>query len=405
MGGFSLLVAALALGAPSVQVKSLDGGSTNGTLNELSSRQIALTTDSGPVDLPLARLLNVVPDAPSKPSLAEKPSVWIELIDGSQLTGARFTVDANDMANIELGPNHRARLRTSVIRSVRFSDPHDTSSPTWPSDVGTQAAGDLLAIRKNDHVDFLEGRLGKVTDAQVVLTVDGESYPANRPKVDGLVYFHNSAAEQPTPLCTLDDTCGWHLKAKEISLSSAGQDASREAWLKVTLSSGAELNLPWSNVERLDFSAEKVVYLSDLEPESFQWTPYVDFGKAAPAMAAFYGLHRDQGREGPLKLGDKTYAKGLSLCSRSLVVYRVPQGMKKFQTKAGIDDSVRDIGNVRLEISADGKKLWDQSVSGNAPANLDLDIAGARRLSILVDFGDDQDAGDFLNLVDARMLK
>ena len=311
------------------------------------------------------------------------------------------------MANIELGPNHRARLRTSLIRWVRFSPPDDAASPIWPTDVGSQATGDLLAIRKKDHVDFLEGRLGKITDEQVMLTVDGEAYPANRSKVDGLVYFHNSSGEAPMALCTLEDSCGWRLKAKEVSLSTAGPDAAREPWLKVTLASGAEVSLPWSNVERLDFSAEKLIYLGDLEPESFQWTPYLDFGKAAPAMASFYGLHRDQGREHqPLRIGGKTYSKGLSLCSRSTVVYRIPQGMKKFQASVGIDDSVRDIGKVRLEISADGNKLLDRPVSGkDAPFDVDLDIAGAPRLSILVDFGDDQDAGDFLNLAEARMLK
>src|SRR5262249_8010913 len=138
-----------------------------------------------------------------------------------------------------------------------------------------------------------------------------------------------------------------------------------------------------------------------------QWTPYFDFGQAAPAMADFYAPRRDEGREHqPLRLGGKTYNKGLALCSRTAIDFRVPEGMKNFKATAGIDDAGRDTGNVRLKISADGKNLFDQAVTGKAaPTDLNLDIDGAKRLSILVDFGDGFDAGDYLDLADARMLK
>ena len=80
--------------------------------------------------------------------------------------------------------------------------------------------------------------------------------------------------------------------------------------------------------------------------------------------------------------------------------------MKKFKAVAGIDDAVRETGNARLAISADGKMLFDRTIRGkDAPVDLDLDISGAKRLSILVDFGDQFDAGDFLDLADARMVK
>ena len=67
---------------------------------------------------------------------------------------------------------------------------------------------------------------------------------------------------------------------------------------------------------------------------------------------------------------------------------------------------MRQNGSVRLEISADRKTLFEGTISGKEPpAELDLDIAGAKRLSILVDYGDNASAGDYLNLGDARMLK
>ena len=84
----------------------------------------------------------------------------------------------------------------------------------------------------------------------------------------------------------------------------------------------------------------------------------------------------------------------------------MPSGAKKFKAVAGIDDSVRDVGGVRLVISADGKKIFDKSISGSeGPVNIDLDIAGAKRLTLLVDYGAGLDAGDYLDLAEARILK
>src|SRR5262249_35126307 len=128
---------------------------------------------------------------------------------------------------------------------------------------------------------------------------------------------------------------------------------------------------------------------------------------AVPAMAEFYAPRRDEGREHqPLRLAGKEYNKGLSLYPRTTIEYRVPSGMKKFKAMAGIDEAVRETGNVRLAISADGKTLFDRTIRGrDVSVDLDLDISGAKRLSILVDYGDQFDAGDFLDLAEARMVK
>jgi catechol 2,3-dioxygenase-like lactoylglutathione lyase family enzyme len=78
----------------------------------------------------------------------------------------------------------------------------------------------------------------------------------------------------------------------------------------------------------------------------------------------------------------------------------------KFKALAGIDEAVQTAGHVVLKISADGKQLFSAPVAGTAAAvQLDLDVAGARKLQILVDYGEELDTGDYLNLVDARIVK
>ena len=107
-----------------------------------------------------------------------------------------------------------------------------------------------------------------------------------------------------------------------------------------------------------------------------------------------------------MKLAGKAYKKGVSLTSRTELVYKVPARSKRFMALAGIDDNVGNLGSVQLEILGDGRKLYSGKLTGaDEPVELDLDLSGVRRLTILVDFGDDLDVADHLNLCDARIVK
>ncbi|HTQ39958.1 MAG TPA: NPCBM/NEW2 domain-containing protein [Pirellulales bacterium] len=405
MFGSLILMAAVAVGSPEVQVNTVDGGVTKGELQQLSTDGIELKTENGDAKLPLSQVLNVVPQSMVPPAV-EKPAAWIELIDGSKLATSEFTVE-DGSANLIFDADKTAKISTTAIHSVRFSRPDDPASAVWPKNVGADATGDLLVVRKKDQIDFMEGSVGEVDENYVILKVDGETYPVSRAKVDGLVYFHKMADKLPDPVCVVENASGWRLYAKELSFVPPNNTYPAGRFEVTTLSGDKFFFLSGDQVTKLDFSAGKVAFLSDLEPESTQWTPYLDFGNAVPAMAQYYAPLRDEGREHqPIRLGGKTYNKGLALYSRTALEYRVPAGMKQFKATAGIDDAVREAGHVRLSISADGKSLFDRALTGkDAPVDVDLNVAGAKRLSILVDYGDQFDAGDFLDLAEARMLK
>ncbi len=108
----------------------------------------------------------------------------------------------------------------------------------------------------------------------------------------------------------------------------------------------------------------------------------------------------------PLKLDGKAYAKGLSLHSRTDVGFRLPGRFRRFKALVGIDDAVRPGGDVQVEIRGDGSCCGKAGFAVPTPAKaLDLDIAGVKRIDILVDFGADLDVADVLDLCEARMTK
>ena len=158
---------------------------------------------------------------------------------------------------------------------------------------------------------------------------------------------------------------------------------------------------------RIDLSQGKVVYLSDLKPESFVYTPYFPLDKELPSRLEFFRLRADRTLESkPLRLGGKQFSKGLAMHSRTEAVYYLPGRFRRFCAVAGIDDDFRPRGNVRLILRGEGKTLWEATLSGaEPPRTIDVDVTGVRRLTILADFTGDLDAAGHAILGDARVSK
>jgi hypothetical protein len=333
--------------------------------------------------------------AASSEAADKKPTAWVDLVDGSRVPAAKFLVK-DGKATIALLDGAELVVSVKQVRSVRYSKLDDPDAEISQ----VQAAGDLLGVRKSESVDYLEGVIGDVTEDAVKFTIDGEPLGVNPAKVDCLVFAARPAGEDgPAPLCIVEETNGARLLAKSIEL--------KEGKVQLTLLGSGSVARPLDAVRRLDFSAGKLTYLSDLKPVSVQWTPFFDLGKQSPALAKFLGPRFDRGREDEvMRLDGKEYKKGISLTSRTELVYRVPAQAKRLRALAGIDDGVANLGSVQLVITGDGRQLYSGKLTGKDPAaELDLDLSGVRRLAILVDFGDDLDVGDHLNLCEARIVK
>jgi hypothetical protein len=389
-----LLVPCVVAAAPLVQVNTLDGRTIEGELQGITSESIAVQSGGEESKVKSSELHSLALKTPAEPS-ATKPSAWVELADGSRLAATSF-LSKDGKVTVTLTDG--AQLATSVkqVRSVRYSKLDEPEADAS----ATEATGDLLGIRKRDSVDFLEGVIGDVTKEAVHFSVDGQSIPVNPSRVDSLVYAKRAGdGPGPAPTCIVEETSGAKLKAKSVELA--------EGKLRLTLISGGNIERPLDAVRRLDFSAGRLTYLSDLKPESVEWTPFFDLGKQSPALAKFLGPRFDRGREDSvMRLDEKAYKRGVSLTSRTKLVYRLPAQSKRFRALAGIDDGVGNLGSVQLVIQGDDRQLYSGKLTGSdPPVELDLDLAGVRRLTIFVDFGDDLDVADHLNLCEARIVK
>ena len=131
----------------------------------------------------------------------------------------------------------------------------------------------------------------------------------------------------------------------------------------------------------LKFQGEKVQYLSDLQPREVKETPYFDDS---------FPWQKDKSVSGaPLQLDGKTYEKGLGLHADCRMSFDLGGKFRRFTALAGIDDNVQS-GQAVLTILADGRAVADRIplARNKPPAQLELDVKGARELVVLVGFAE-----------------
>lgn len=387
-----LLVCLLAAG-PVVTAESLGGASVRGELRELNDSLVVLTDDSGEVRLTGGDLLQLsFAEADGAPP-SGAAAVEVRLVDGSQLYADGLSQDGETLV-LARSNGGELRLPLEAVGSVRWLEATDELQSQWTDLLQQNAASDVLVVRKRDALDHLEGQIGPLSAERVEFRLDGESLNVKRERVAGLIFFR-PRPDVATAKCSVLSRDGQRLSAAACVWSADG--------LRVTTCAGPEVVLAPGALARLDFSQGKLTYLSAVQPESSTWTPLLGGDELAP----YQGPRFDRGALQPqLLLGGRAYARGLALHSRTELVYRLTEPCTRLEALAGIDDSVGDAGHVRLTIWGDDRVLWEGDVRGeDAPQPLSLDLTGVKRLRILVDFGDDLDAGDLLNLAEARIVK
>jgi hypothetical protein len=184
-----------------------------------------------------------------------------------------------------------------------------------------------------------------------------------------------------------------------LSVTSAACDDG--ATLTARTVFGARLQVPLARLAGLDLYQGRAVYLSDLKPARYEFTPYLD--EHWPAAADSSAAGRD------LVLGGSTYDKGLGLHSASRLTYALAGGYRRFEATVGLDDRDGRQGSVRVRVLADGKPLNlgpDRELTGgSAPLPVSVPVQGVRELTLVVEFGRGGNVQDVVDWADARLVR
>ncbi len=402
------LLLSLVLGqGPTIEVTTLAGEALTGRLTSLSATTLELERDGRNTTLPATELLAwrvataadavAATTAPSEIAAATETPVLVDFHDGTRLHGELPTASA-DRLNLNHATLGALPLDRARIRSVRFAPEDPAVRAAWAELVQREKKQDYLVVRKGDVLDHLDGVIGALDEATLKFRFDGDEIDVKRPRIFGWIYAAPAPTKTPASL-KLELADG-----DTLSVTSVAWTADR--WEAVLAGSTTAVSIPPAGLRGVDYSAGRVLYLSAIEPRDVEHVPYFGVGGDWP-----YGRDRNLfGR--PIKVGTRTFAKGLALHSKTRLIYRLGGNYRRLTAVAGLDPDLAPnpepaINNARLTIRGDKRVLFDADVrAGEPPIPLDLAVAGVLELEILVDYGAGKlDIGDRVHLGDLKVLK
>jgi hypothetical protein len=254
---------------------------------------------------------------------------------------------------------------------------------------------DKVFVKVEKQIETINGLIAKLDGKELIVEVGGEKRTIPRERVHGFVLAQSSSQVHFSAILHTND--GSRIPANSLTLSD---NKWHVAWL-----GGSESDVEKTQMQRIDFRPPGLLFLSDITPvvvkEQTLFTP------AAP-------WQRDRSVGGrPLQIAGVSYERGLGVHARSELTFEIPSDYKYFLAVIGIDDEVqRDrasattLGNCEFIVLADGREIYRQTLrGGTAPEALRLELKNAKRLTLLVEVGDDFDFADHANWCDARLLK
>ncbi len=390
------IVSLLVLSGLPVDVTKLDGDSLTGELESVSTAEIVVAADGESHAIPTDELHEVRPSADAaaaSPLTVARSEISVRLRDGSLLLPGEFVASQREatLTSPQLG---ELRVPKRSVASVRLSRTGPKLNAAWQTLLERKPRDDLVIVRKGDALDHVEGVVGAINAKSVNLLLDGRAIPIPRNRVFGVIYATGKSTGAK-PLCRFDLIDGQQLVAAAVQFE--------DGTFTVAMTTGGKVNIPATEVRRIDFSLGKIRSLAEIDPASVRYPDDL-----LPELQSIWKYRRGRNSRGePLLLGGRTYEDGLWIHSGTTLRYRLGREYRRLRGLMGIDEDIGDCSpEVAVVLRGDGRVLLDVTLRrGDDLHELDIDVKGLRDLEIEVTGTDPDGICEHLDLVEARLIK
>jgi hypothetical protein len=379
------------------ELHTLDGKHFSGDLVKVTDTEITFKTSTGLVSVPTSGVLTL--DLQPEPALPNGLKYTdIELVDGTLLHCEKYTLKGKSVG-LRLAVSNQAVEVPLASISYLLNDAQDPAiRQDWQEKQlphrGTQ---DILAVKVDGAINGIEGTLADAAGADGKIAFEYGSANNKRKKDIDLanaqgVIFQRSPADARPAICKVHDVDRNVYLVAKVELNATGNQLMFESV------SGIQFGYALSRIARLDYSNDKVAFLSDLKPAEL-------IEKSRQGRKEVLRLDKNL-ENGTLELEGQTYAKGLAMHAYTELVYDLDGKYAKFEAVLGMDDQVPGDGKPIVKIEADGKELFAGTVNRRDKRKiLSCDVKGARRLRIVVSQDGLFDFGAHVDLANAKLSK
>jgi hypothetical protein len=408
--------------APTFSLQLVDGTIADGAIIAWQNEKITLSLDGEVRELALEQIarLSQTTVTSTEPAGVDSSDVFVRigLRDHSALRVAEFRLgqepasgdgdgDGDEMCSMTW-QGSEISLPNESIRYVRFREATESLAKQWQELLDAKHEGDVIVIRRSGKsLDYLEGVIRGITPVEVRFKFEDETIDVDAEKLEGAILFAaNRPSSRRSPRMQLFFSNDDILQTNRADLHGDN--------LRVETESGAIVTVGLDALQRIDFTTGRVVYLSDLPTSSVKITPAIGSRVNAESMnQLLYAPRRDISFSGsvltlavPSESVVRAYTKGMAIHSKTELNYRLRGEFERLKAVVGLEPHRSRSGSVRLVISLDGATAFDETIDrSQEPLELDMEIVDVNKLTILVNYGNDGDAGDRLHLCDLRVIK
>lgn len=389
---FELAVACgLALAAAttegSVEVRRVGAPAANATGCVIDRNGATCTRGDGAIEtIPLEELILVeFGRHRSGPPNSGEPAVVL-FHDGSRLVGA-VTGGSQDGLKIALRPGLELEAPIDTI-SALFLGPRASHLERERFEVS--AKEDALFKRAEVGGDYTRGTLQSFSavGCEFEYTLGTAKFPWS--DLEAITLARQVEVKPPAPpLVHADLAPDGSISGTLVRYGDGGLEL-RPAGFR------ADVVLPPELLRSLRFDGPRHAWLSDATPAGVEQTPYL--GRSDQFLFPWRADRTVSGR--PLVVGGRQFAKGFGCHSRTRLDFTLAPQDAQFEAYVGVADEVLELadrGAISFAVLLDGKELWRSAVmrAGDAAVKVGpLPLAGAKRLTLLTDYGEGEDVAD-----------
>lgn len=343
----------------------------------LDASSLTVATDGVEQTVPLASIVSLTRSGRAK--AADGLVLYVD--DGQRLLGVPGRIDGANLIWTVTGVGDIAVPVESALAVMRDHATPAANSTTATEDVAKLVSGDavrgILSEASAEAFSFTPATGGDAVrvSPKSVASIEFAAPPGGR--------------KPPAAPAFLVRTGGSVVAASGLRLTGD----------KLTLAGGGhDVTVPLANVTAVEHTGGPVSWLSDRRPVESTHTPYL--GGNLPARFDTDVLGN------PIRVGGVTYAHGIGVHSRSKLVFDVRPGDKTFRTRYAIDGSLGR-ADVDIRVRVDDKVVHEQKgfKAGGVSPIISADVAGAKTVTLEVDYGGGYDVQDRVNWIEPAMVR
>lgn len=383
----------------SAVLQTLKGESLKGDLTALTEKQIVIKQNGKSVATPVEQVLKL--DFPTvAPLKPEGKYADVELTDGSRFHCTEWSIKGKQI-DVKTMAGPKMQLPLAAVSNILIEAQDEKNRKDWSERLARKRRHDLAVAMKDGTINSYEGTFGE-GDAEghsiVFQNTKGTKGKLVLAKLHGLIFQRELDPQAPPMLCKLFDSYGDFFVVSSTEKTPTG--------IAVATPSGARLEIAAALLTRLDYTLDKLAFLSRMEPSKVVQTSNFDFVDT---------YRRDKNLDnGPLRIYDENYSNGLALHAHTELEYDLKGDYREFHALAGIDQTVGGVGGpvvlvIQGVIDGETKELYKKTFTrkerDKKEGVINLNIKDVQKLRVIVRTGDLFDTGKHLDLVNAKVQK